>query len=226
MKAASSPMAAVEALHLDVAYVAVAKSLGLPTQAYMALSDAKLLDAQAGAETFGSALLAALAGVNSVSGPGMLDFVLVFSLAKLVFDDEMCGQALHFVRELKPLGDLPAEPLVQRLLEDHHLITAPHTLEHWPRELYLTSPVVDRENREGWIEKGSKDLAQRAGDEVERRLAAYQPVATDPALDAEMRRIIRSGFESQDALPEVPAQPEARSPSPSTGAGRRRRRRS
>ena len=30
MKAASSPMAAIEALHLDVAYVAVAKALGLP----------------------------------------------------------------------------------------------------------------------------------------------------------------------------------------------------
>ena len=54
MKIASSPMAAIEALQLDVAYVAVAKSLGLPTQSYMALSDAKTLDAQAGAETFGS----------------------------------------------------------------------------------------------------------------------------------------------------------------------------
>jgi trimethylamine--corrinoid protein Co-methyltransferase len=39
MKAASSPMAAIEAQHLNVAYVAVAKSLDLPTQAYMALSD-------------------------------------------------------------------------------------------------------------------------------------------------------------------------------------------
>src|SRR5574341_2340257 len=61
MKTASSPMAAIEALHLDVAYVAVAKSLGLPTQSYMALSEGKFLDAQAGAETFRSALLAALA---------------------------------------------------------------------------------------------------------------------------------------------------------------------
>ena len=80
-----------------MAYVAVAKALGLPTQSYMALSDAKILDAQAGAETFASALLAGLAGVNSVSGPGMLDFLLVFSLPKLVFDDEICGQTLHFL---------------------------------------------------------------------------------------------------------------------------------
>ena len=123
MKIASSPMAAIEALHLDVAYVAVAKRLGLPTQSYMALSDGKVLDAQAGAETFGSALLAALAGVNSVSGPGMLDFVLVFSLAKLVFDDEACGQALHFVRGIEPLGrpadDRPRPPADERPAPDH-----------------------------------------------------------------------------------------------------------
>ena len=75
----------------------------------MALSDGPILDAQAGAETFGSALIAALAGVNSVSRPGMLDFLLVFSLPKLVFDDEMCGQALRFVREVEPLDDLPVE---------------------------------------------------------------------------------------------------------------------
>ena len=124
MKIASSPMSAIEALQLDAAYVAVAKSLGLPTQSYMALSDGPILDAQAGAETFGSALIAALAGVNSVSGPGMLDFLLVFSLPKLVFDDEMCGQALRFVREVMPHDDLPVGELVDQLLADQHLIMA------------------------------------------------------------------------------------------------------
>jgi trimethylamine--corrinoid protein Co-methyltransferase len=222
MKAASSPMAAVEALHLDVAYVAVAKALGLPTQAYMALSDAKSLDAQAGAETFGSALLAALAGVNSVSGPGMLDFVLVFSLAKLVFDDEMCGQALHFCREMKPLDDLPTVDLVRELMKEDHLITAPQTLEHWPRELYLTAPVVDRENRETWIERGSRDLLQRANEEVDNRLAAYEPVVTDAAVDAELRRLIREGLKDQERLPELPPLPE---PPAAPAPGRRRRRR-
>ena len=90
----------------------------------MALSDGPILDAQAGAETFGSALIAALAGVNSVSGPGMLDFLLVFSLPKLVFDDEMCGQALRFVREVEPLDDLPVDDLVDQLMADQHLIMA------------------------------------------------------------------------------------------------------
>ena len=226
MRAASSPMAAIEAQRLDVAYVAVAKSLGLPTQAYMALSDAKFLDAQAGAETMSSALLAALAGVNSVSGPGMLDYVLTFSLPKLVFDNEVCGQCLHFVREVGVLEDLPANSLVEDLAAQDHLITAPHTLKYWPQELYLTDPVFDRLNRETWTEAGSMELYQRACEQVEQRLAAYAPVETDAGADAELRRLVMAGLRQQSELPVLPA-PPASAPVDTargrrTGPGRRR----
>ncbi len=218
MKIASSPMSAIEALQLDAAYVAVAKRLGLPCQSYMALSDGPILDAQAGAETFGSALIAALAGVNSVSGPGMLDFLLVFSLPKLAFDDEMCGQALRFVREIKITDDLPVGPLIDHLMADQHLIMADHTTANWPTELYLPSVIVGRDNRENWVKAGSKDTYQRACEEVDRRLAAYRPIATDEVLDAELRRIITSGLESQTVLPSVPAAMEPTAEALAAGA--------
>ena len=224
MKAASSPMAAIEAQHLNVAYVAIAKSLDLPTQAYMALSDGKFLDAQGGGETFSSALLAAIAGVNSVSGPGMLDFVLTFSLPKLVFDNEVCGQCLHFVRELEVLDDLPTDRLVADLMAEDHLITSPHTLAQWPQELYLTDPVIDRANRETWEETGSKTLWERACEQVEERLANYTPIETDAAVDAAMRALILDGLEEQDRLPELPPAPEPKAKSESGGRRRRRRR--
>ncbi|MEZ4590077.1 MAG: trimethylamine methyltransferase family protein [Chloroflexota bacterium] len=220
MKAATSPMVAIEALHLDVAYTAVAKHLNLPTQAYMALSDGKFLDAQAGAETFGSALLAALAGVNSVSGPGMLDYVLVFSLEKLVVDNDLCGQALHFVREMKVQEDLPTVDLVRQLLDEQHLITAEHTLNHWPGSLYLPDGVIDRMNRENWQKAGSQTLAERAKTAVTQRLAAYTPIQTDPQLDAEMRRLIRAGLKTDQPLPAVPRHDGAE-----TAESNRRRRR-
>jgi len=227
MKAASAPMAAIEAQHLTVAYVAVAKSLDLPTQAYMALSDGKLLDAQGGGETFSSALLAAIAGVNSVSGPGMLDFVLTFSLPKLVFDNEVCGQALHFVRDLKPVDDLPTADLVEQLMRDEHLITSPHTLEHWRQELYLTDPVMDRVNRETWEENGSLQLYDRACEQVEVRLANYSPVETDTATDSAMREIVKNGLLEQQELPKIPPAPEPPARKAIAGrrgrAGRRRR---
>jgi trimethylamine--corrinoid protein Co-methyltransferase len=226
MRAASAPMAAIEAQRLNVGYVAIAKSLGLPTQAYMALSDGKFLDAQAGAETMSSALLAALAGVNSVSGPGMLDFVLTFSLAKLLFDNEVCGQCLNFVRETKVLEDVPCGNLVAEVRANDHLITSPHTLKYWPQELYLTDPVIDRENRETWIKQGSRDLQSRAVEQVEKRLAAWVEIPTDAAVDGEMRRIVMSGLKDQKELPVLPPPPDhalAEAPLQRRRAGRRPR---
>jgi trimethylamine--corrinoid protein Co-methyltransferase len=203
MKTTASPMAAIEAWRLDVAYVAVAKSLGLPTQSYMALSDSKFVDAQGGAEAFASALLAALAGVNSVSGPGMLDYVLVFSLEKLVFDNEVCGQALHFVRDYRLSEDIPTLDLVRQLLQDQHLLIAEHTLKYWPEELYLPGPAFDRLNRDNWQKAGQLLLSERLQAEVDRILRAYKPIETDPRIEAEMRRLIQAGLIESDRLPEV-----------------------
>lgn len=226
MKTAMSPMAAIEALHLNVAYVEIAKHLNLPTQGYMALGEGKFLDAQAGAETFGGALLAAISGMNSVSGPGMLDYVLTFSLEKLVFDDELCGQALHFCRDLKVMDDLPTVDLVRQLLEEKHLLTAPHTLNYWPKELYLPGPVFDRSNRESWMREGSKNLDQRVKAEVERLLSAYTSPPIDPLIDAEMIRLIRAGMTTDERLPEtLPPVLHSSAAPPAERHGRRSRRR-
>jgi len=220
MKTAMSPMAAIETLHLNVAYVEIAKHLGLPTQGYMALSEGKFLDAQAGAESFAGALLAAISGVNSVSGPGMLDYVLTFSLEKLVFDDELCGQALHFCREFAVMEDLPTVDLVRQLLRDKHLLTAPHTLRYWPRELYLPGPVFDRINRETWLQQGGRSLEQRAKAEVERLLGAYFSPPTDARIDAELIGLIKAGLTTDQPLPHT--LPPVQQPS---GPGEREERR-
>ena len=190
MRETTSPMTAVEAMRLDLAYVAVGKHLGLPTQSYLGMSENRALDAQAGAESFGGALLAALAGINSVSGPGMLDYTSAFSLPKLVLDNELCGQALQVARDTDPLDDLPIDDLVQALLEEGNLLTAEHTLAHWRDTLYLPGPTFDRQSWDAWSKAGSKTLIQRADEEVDQRLAAWQPLETDPALDREMRRLL------------------------------------
>jgi trimethylamine---corrinoid protein Co-methyltransferase len=224
MRTATSPMAAIEALHLNMAYVEVAKHLELPTQGYMALSEGKFLDAQSGAETFGGALLAAAGGINSVSGPGMLDYVLTFGLGKLVFDDELCGQALHFCRDLDVREDLPTRDLVRELLRDKHLLTSRHTLKHWRSELYLPGAVFDRINRETWLQAGGMTLDQRVYQEVERLLGAYVSPPLDPRIDAEMIRIIRSGLAPDETLPETLPRVERSSTAPAPRARRRARR--
>nr|NIM90549.1 hypothetical protein [Candidatus Aminicenantes bacterium] len=93
MRKGTTPMGAIETMMIDSAYSQIAKHFNLPTHAYMGLSDSKTNDNQAGLETGIGAILAALAGVNVISGPGMMDFESCQSLEKLVIDNEICGMA-------------------------------------------------------------------------------------------------------------------------------------
>ena len=70
MRTGSTPMGAIETAMIDAGYAAVGKSLGLPVHAYLAATDAKVVDAQAGLETGMTALVGALAGIDMISGAG------------------------------------------------------------------------------------------------------------------------------------------------------------
>jgi trimethylamine--corrinoid protein Co-methyltransferase len=207
MQLMTNPMTAVEALQVYCGYAQVAKHLRLPSQAYMALSDSKFNDPQAGMETGVGAFLAALAGINSVSGPGMLEYVNCFSLEKLVFDDEVVAHAKRFVRPVEVRGDLPASELLDELVRDKHLLTSEHTLEHWPDELYLPGPMVDRTNWDQWSAQGSKDWRHRALEAIEETLASYEEEPLAPAMHSEIQDLFRRTCQEKDVV--LPALEEA-----------------
>lgn len=201
----TTPMGAVGTMMIDCAYNEIGKHLGLPTQAYIGLSDAKLLDAQAGLESSMGATLAALAGINNVSGPGMLDFESCFSLEKLVVDNEICRMSHRMLRGIEPREDFPARPLFEELLAERHLLIADHTRRWLREEILFPGPVIDRANHSRWEEEGALTLGQRAQHEVERIVAEHQPVGlSDEVLgsltelmSAEARRL------GMDRLPEL-----------------------
>jgi len=199
----TTPMGAAETMMIDCAASEIGKHLGLPTQAYMGLSDAKLLDGQAGLETSMGATLAALAGINSVSGPGMLDFESCFSLEKLVLDNEICGLALRLVRGIEPREDFPAIPRFEELLREKHLLIADHTRRYLKLEHYFPGAAIDRANRSRWQAEGSKTLGARAHEEVGRLLGSYRPSALPDDVKAELTRLIAREARryGMDALP-------------------------
>ena len=203
MQNTTSPMTAIEALRLTATSSLMGKHLGLPTQAYTAFSEAKVLDAQAGAETAMGALLAVQSGMDSVSGAGMLDYLLTFSLPKLVIDDEIAAQALHFASDVRLEDDIPTDAIISEMFEEGHVMISEHTTEHWPSALHLPGRVWDRDARDGWAAKGQQDIGARAAAEVERLLATYEPPPVDPAVDAEARAIIGSGLSAGEVLPAV-----------------------
>lgn len=171
----TTPMGAIETMMVDCAYNEIGKALGIPTQAYISLSDAKQLDAQAGLESGVGATLAALAGINNISGPGMLDFESCQSLEKLVLDNEICGMVLRLVRGMEPREDFPALPHFRELMEAEHLLISSHTRKYLREEHYFPGAVIDRANRSRWEEEGALTLGARAHQEVQALLDSYQP---------------------------------------------------
>lgn len=188
----TTPMGSAATMMIDCAYNEIGKHLGLPTQAYIGLSDAKQLDAQAGLESATGATLAALAGINNISGPGMLDFESCFSLEKLVVDNEICGMTLRFIRGIEPKEDFPSRPLFDEMLKEGHLLVADHTLKYIREEEYFPGPVLGRANRARWEEEGSLTLHERARDEVEEIVRAHQPVRLSESVKRELTKIMET----------------------------------
>lgn len=169
----TTPMGAVETQMLDCAYSEIGKFLGIPTQGYISLSDSKQLDSQAGVESSMGATLAALSGINNISGPGMLDFESCQSLEKLILDNEICGMVLHMVKGIDPKDDFPSLPHFEELIKEKHLLISKHTRKYLKEEFYFPGPVIDRATRARWKEEGSVSLYERAHLEVEKLTEKY-----------------------------------------------------
>jgi trimethylamine--corrinoid protein Co-methyltransferase len=188
----TTPMGAVETMMIDCAYCEIGKYLGLPTQAYIGLSDAKLLDAQAGLESSMGATLAALAGINNISGPGMLDFESCQSLEKLVLDNEICGMCRRLISGIEPRDDFPALPRFEELIAEQHLLISAHTRQYLRQEHYFPGPAIDRANRPRWQEEGGHTLRQRAHAEVERLVREYTPSRLPDNVKADITKLMQN----------------------------------
>lgn len=202
----TTPMGAIETMMIDCAYSEIGKYLGLPTQAYISLSDAKQLDAQAGLESGIGATLAALSGINNISGPGMLDFESCQSLEKLVVDNEICGMTFRLIEGIEPKEDFPALPIFEELLKERHLLIADHTRRYLKKEHFFPGPVIDRANRGRWQERGALTLGQRAHHEVEKYLKNYTPSGIPETIKNELVKLMENEARryGQEKLPERP----------------------
>jgi trimethylamine--corrinoid protein Co-methyltransferase len=199
----TTPMGAIETMMIDCAYNEIGKFLGIPTQAYISLSDSKQIDLQAGLETGMGATLAALSGINNISGPGMIDFESCISLEKLVIDNEVCGMLFRMLEGIEPKEDFPALPLFEELLIEEHLLISKHTRKYLRDEHYFPGPVINRANRSRWQDEGSSTLEDRAQKEVKELLRNYEPSSLSNEIKKELINLMEheAGKFNQKTLP-------------------------
>jgi trimethylamine---corrinoid protein Co-methyltransferase len=181
MRKGSTPMGAVETAMIDCSYAQVAKSLGLPTHAYLGATDAKLVDAQAGLESGLGAMVGALSGINMISGAGMLDSLLCHSAEKLVIDAEGIAMAKRMLDGLKIHTDTLATGFYEGVnFKGGDFLKQRITLQLFRKEQHMPSAIIDRDSMRGWKESGGLDTFGRARQRVQELLGSY----TKPELDS------------------------------------------
>ncbi len=204
MRKGTTPMGAIETAMIDAAYAQVGKALGLPTHTYLCASDAKLIDAQAGLESGVTAMIGALAGINMISGAGMLDFLACFSPEKLVLDAEAIAMAKRLLAGVQT----PTETLAIAMFADINFkgefLKQKITRQLFAKEQYLPSAVIDRGSVRAWQEEGKPDAVTRARQRVRELLSAYQPPQIPQEQVAELSQMVRQ-LAQQAGMDQLPA---------------------
>jgi trimethylamine--corrinoid protein Co-methyltransferase len=205
MRHGTTPMGAIETAMIDAAYAQVGQSLNLPTQAYMGTSDAKIVDTQAGLESGITAFVGALAGINLISGGGMLDFLACQSVEKLVIDAEAIAMAQHLRAGIQVQTDTLATGLFEGINFKGDFLKQKVTRELFAKEQHLPSLVIDRDSNRGWQASGSLDTFARARVRTQELLAMYEKPRYTPEQDRELRRIVENLARKAglDALPQL-----------------------
>lgn len=192
MRRGTTPMGAIETAMIDAGYAQVGKSLNLPTHAYLGASDAKIVDAQAGLESGVTALVGALAGINMISGAGMLDFLACQSPEKLVVDAEGIAMAQRLLAGIEVRTETLATALFEGINFKGDFLKQKVTRELFSKEQYLPSAVIDRESNRGWQAAGSLDTFARAKIRTRELLAAYERPQYAPAQECELRTMVEN----------------------------------
>jgi trimethylamine---corrinoid protein Co-methyltransferase len=175
MSSGTTPLGSIESAMLNLACSQVGKSLGLPTHGYLVNTDGRSVDAQAGMESGVSAALGALAGINLISGAGMLDFMGCHSAEKLVIDAEAIASAQRLTRGIEARGDSLATATFAQTGLRGDFLKLKETRALFRGEQHFPSTVIER----GGPSQGG-DAFDPARQRVEQLLAAY----TRPTLDS------------------------------------------
>jgi trimethylamine--corrinoid protein Co-methyltransferase len=205
MRRGTTPMGAIETAMIDVAYAQVGKSLNLPTHTYLGASDAKIVDAQAGMESGMSALVGALAGINMISGAGMLDFLACQSLEKLVVDAEAIAMVQRLLAGIEVRTNTLATEFFEGINFKGDFLKQKTTRDLFSKEQTLPSSVIDRDTIRGWQTSGSPDTFTRAKARSLELLRSYEQPRSSPEQDRELRTMVENLARKAglDALPDI-----------------------
>jgi trimethylamine--corrinoid protein Co-methyltransferase len=172
----------------DLVMAEMSRHYGLPVFGTGAASDAKWVDAQAGAEYAQSLLIAAMAGTNLIHDVGYLDSGVTGSLESIVLGADVIKWTKSFLNGLEIDDASLALDVVRQVGPGMQFLDHDHTLAHFRKSLMAPYAMI-RTGHDQWREQGGRDYAAAAGQKAQNLLETHEPLALEAGLDTELRRL-------------------------------------
>lgn len=167
---------------------------GLPIWAFAGASDAKVMDAQAGAEAMFSILTALLSRANLIHDVGFMEYGSTSSLEMITMANELIAMSRFYVQGI-PVNDgtlaLEAIERVGRGGPGSIFLMDDHTYDHFMEALFLPK-LLDRSRYDAWKNEGAMDLYKRCNMEAKRILLEHEVDSKPDAVLKEIEQILKS----------------------------------
>lgn len=174
----------------------LARFLGLPFMGTAGASEAKRVDAQAGAEAALQVMLSALSGAALVHDVGFLDCADIGSLSYLVLVDEIIGMAARVMRGIQVSPETIMLDLIAKVGPGGTFINQAESAALCRREAWVPT-VLDRNAYNIWMGKGSPTTEELVAAKVNKILETHRPAPLPEGVEDRFEEILRKAEERE-----------------------------
>lgn len=194
MRSGNSAMGAVETGMITAGIAQLARFYNIPSRGPGAVTDSKTFDIQNGFERLQTLMLAAQAGINYITCAGTYEATLVEALELLVIDDELAGIIQRVLDGIEVNEETMALDLIEKVATNPkkgvNFLAERHTRKLLKQELYIPK-ILDRNRRNTWRRKGSKDIVDLAREKVDHILGSHKPNELSSELEEQLQEYIK-----------------------------------
>lgn len=163
----------------------------LPTRIMTGMTDAKIVDVQAGYETMQNMLMGILSGANIIHEClGVLDAIMTISYEKFIIDEELLSRAFRLADGINVSDEAMALDVIKEVGNTGSYISHGHTFAHY-KELWRPT-VSDWDPYHEWLLNKEQDVVSRANRIWKERLASAPEMMIDRILDSDLKAYIKS----------------------------------
>jgi trimethylamine--corrinoid protein Co-methyltransferase len=162
----------------------------LPTRSMCGMTDSKIIDYQAGAESMQNLMAGVLGGAHIVfECLGVLDAIMTTSYEKLILDLELVSRVIRIRNGMDTSQKDRDLKVIQEIGQSGDYITHPDTLARFRQQWRPSMSTWD--SYENWHASGAEDVAMKANRKYKEILAAAPRSLVDPEVDKSLQDYIK-----------------------------------